>query len=204
MPGGGETPVGPAVEDGRGRVTAGSVVPVPVLSCKTAGKRYLQVSPDPAAAGHCSALLPLENNLPELGFHRLPAVMRRGRRGTGESCEAGEKLPSRSHFWSSLYSYRPIFPSLATTSLQGKKLLCTKNKCDPSARIRPGSRGQGQRARPGPAGTHWPREAPNSPRQRKMEKSPFTRRALGTGPERGRPRTKPTGPETRPEAGCEE
>lgn len=85
--------MGPAVELGGGRTSAGCEVPVPALSCKTAGKMYPQVSPVPAAAGHCSSLLPLENNRPEVGARRLPALLGTGRRGAGGHCGAGEKLP---------------------------------------------------------------------------------------------------------------
>lgn len=194
--------MGSAVKDGEPRRGLWS------LSQSTPEKRPVKGTyryPNPAASGHCSALLSLENNRPELGTYRLPAVMRRGRRGTEERCGVGEKLPSRAHFWSSLYSYRPILLSPATIPLQGKKLLCTKNKCDPCARIRRGSRGEGQRALPGPArlGHTGASKAPNLPWQRKMEKSPFSRRssAAEPGPEWGRPGTKPAGPESRPEAG---
>lgn len=128
----------------------------------------------------------LENNRPELGTHRLPAVMGRGCRGIGERCGVGEKFPKRAHFWSSLYSCRPIFPSLATISLQGKKLLCTKNKCDPYARIRPGSRGQGQRARPGPARPDWDTPAPRKPLTLPGRERWRSRRSLGGLRPRGR------------------
>lgn len=86
------------------------MLPVPVYSGKTAGKRHLQV-PRSRRAGRCSASLSVENKRPEPGTHRLPAGMGRGRGGTEERSGLGEKLPSRAHFWSSLYSYRPILPS---------------------------------------------------------------------------------------------
>lgn len=77
MPRGGESPVGSAVEPREKRDVADSEVRVPALSCKTAAKTYPQVSPLPDTAGHCSSLLPLENNHPELGARRLLALLRR-------------------------------------------------------------------------------------------------------------------------------
>lgn len=176
---GGESPVGPAVEPGPGRPAAGSEVPVPALSCETAGKMYPQVSPVHAAAGHCSSLLHLENNRPELGARRLPALLGRGCRGAGEHRGAGEKLPGQAHLWRSFYGYRPLLPPLATSSPRGKKkkLRCTKNKSDPSARTRPGSRGQGQR---------WSAPSPRSPGLAPAEKSGVAAAPSGGLRQRGR------------------
>lgn len=166
-------------------------------SSKTAGKMYPQVSPVRTAAGHCSSLLPLENNRPELGARRLPALLGRGRRGAGEPCGAGEKLPGRAHLWRSFYSYRPLLPPLATSSLRGKNFAAPKiNLTQMPA---PG-RGAGARGRaPSPAGAHPPREAPAFPRQREADTPPFPRGAPAEV--RSRAGAKSVAPETRPEAG---
>ncbi|XP_052654427.1 collagen alpha-2(I) chain-like [Harpia harpyja] len=198
MPRGGESPVGPAVEPGPGTPAAGSEVPVPALSCETAGKMYPQVSPVHAAAGHCSSLLHLENNRPELSARRLPALLGRGCRGAGEHRGAGEKLPGQAHLWRSFYGYRPLLPPLATSSPRGKKNFAAP-KINLTQVPAPG-RGAGAR---GSAGAHRPRGAPALPRQRKAEKPPLPRVGSGSGDGTcaGPGGTKSAAPETLPEAG---
>lgn len=81
---------------------------------------------------------------------------------------------------------RSFLPSQTLSLVGGKKLRCTKNKCDPSARSSPRSWGQRQRARPGPAAARLPHTALPGPGKRpKPRSSGVAMRDTGGGAERG-------------------
>lgn len=66
---------------------------------------------------------------------------------------------------------RSFLPSQTLSLVGGKKLRCTKNKCDPSSRSRPRSWGQRQRARPGPTAARLPHTALPGPGKRPKPRS---------------------------------